>query len=170
MTLRRHRHARTRQIGKARKPPDSAVRPGRPERRVCADSGPPCGHLLPAGFDPEEPFLATPADRRVPCEAAIRGGFFSSRQPPRFVDHAKSLPPAAAQSGILIGGFAAPTKRRLDVTTAGAPPGICASSAEVVRLDRMPRYGNAFRANARPRRSTSTRTWRRTPATYRATN
>src|SRR3981189_207732 len=124
-------------------------------RRDRADRGPPCGHLLPAGFDPEEPFLATPADRRAQLEAAIRGRFFSSRQPPRFVNHAK-IPPSCRCSlrdsyrrfSPLI---AAPTKRRLDVTTAGAPPGICASSAEVARLDRMRRYGNAFRASARPR-------------------
>src|SRR6266446_5534251 len=61
-------------------------------------------------------------------------------------------------------------KRRPDVTTAGAPPGICAASAEVARLDRMRRHGNALQASARLRRSTSIRIWRRIPATDRATN
>ncbi len=63
-----------------------------------------------------------------------------------------------------------PIRRRSDVTTAGVPPGICASSAEIARLDRMHRHGNALQASARLRRSTSSRTWRRIPATCRATN
>src|SRR5437899_6233640 len=62
-------------------------------------------------------------------------------------------------------------KLRPHVTKANAPRGICASSAEVARLDQMRRRGNAFQATrARLRRSTSTRTWRKTPAIYRATN
>src|SRR5205809_7254391 len=62
-------------------------------------------------------------------------------------------------------------KHRSHVTKANAPRGICASSAEVARLDQMRRHGNASQsAGARLRRSTSTRTWRKIPATCRATN
>jgi hypothetical protein len=63
-------------------------------------------------------------------------------------------------------------KRRPCATKAGAPPGICVASAEVARLDRMHRHGNAFHllARARLRRSTWTHTWRRSLATCRARN
>ncbi len=62
-------------------------------------------------------------------------------------------------------------KRRSHGTKANAPRGICASLAEVARLDQMRRHGNAFQSTrARLRRLRSTRTWRKIPAIYRATN